>query len=357
MNGRRYRLKLLSSLAAAAVAVSMLGPSYAQSGPTVGTWIAGPDASGTGIIGRVESPRPNQGVNPSASILVSGWAADTSSTSGSGIDGMEVWNGSKDSGGTKLATGSVGLARADIADAFGPTFSNSGFSAVIPSNALSVAAGGPASLYVYIHSPSKGTWHKTETVRVQSQTTLLFPSDPIVAIVKPLDGTAITQRQLNNKFTFAGFALDRNPITDPNTQTMGPGCPGCSGAGGHIETSARGAGVASITAYIDAPPAKGDNSAFVNFGAPCSTACLNSEALVNNAGAFNKFPRPQASIITRQYGDQFDYAGWGITIDPALLTPGFHTLYVTATSSITGNKSTAQVSFQILDMNHLRIQP
>ena len=357
MNGRRYRLKLLSGLAAAAVAVSMLGPSYAQSGPTVGTWIAGPDASGTGIIGRVESPRPGQSVNPSANILVSGWAADTSSTSGSGIDGMEVWNGSKDSGGTKLATGSVGLARADIADAFGPTFMNSGFSAVIPGTALSVAAGGPASLYVYIHSPGKGTWHKTETVRVQAQQTLLFPSDPVVFIAKPIDGTAITQRQLNNKFTFAGVAFDRNPITDPNSQSLGPGCPACSGAGGNIATSARGAGVASITAYIDAAPAKGDNSAFVYFGAPCTTACLNSTATVNNAGAFNRFPKPQASIITRQWGSQYDYSGWGITIDPALLTPGFHTLYVTAKSSITGNTSTAQVAFQILDMNHLKIQP
>jgi hypothetical protein len=296
-------------------------------------------------------------VNPSASILVSGWAADTSSTSGSGIDGMEVWNGSKDSGGTKLATGAVGLARADISDAFGPTFANSGFSAVIPSNALAGVAGGPVSLYVYIHSPSKGTWHKTETVAVQAQQTLLFPNDPIVFIAKPLDGTAITQKQPNNKFTFVGVALDRNPITDPNSQVAGPGCPSCSGSGGSIGTSARGAGIASITAYIDAPPKKGDNSAYLLFGSACTTACLMTQATVNNAGAFNRFPRPTASIISREWGPNFDYSGWAIAMNPTLLTPGYHTLYVTATSSITGKQSTASVSFNLLDLSHTRVQP
>ena len=35
-----------------------------------------------------------------------------------------------------------------------------------------------------------------------------------VGVARPQDGTAITQLQRNNKFTFSGIALDRNPITD-----------------------------------------------------------------------------------------------------------------------------------------------
>ncbi len=357
MNGRTYRLKLLTGLSAIGLALTMVGPSYAQSAPTLGTWLAGPDAVGSSsIIGRIEAPRPNARVSAGASLLVSGWAMDTSATSGSGIDGVEVWAGAKDKGGTRLASGSAGLARADMADAFGAGAAKSGFSAVVPAGLLQALPEGPTGLYVYLHTPSKGTWYKSETVAIASVAALAFPNDPIVYIAKPLDGTAITQKQPNSKFTFVGVALDRNIPTDPN-QVTGPGCPGCSGAGGSIGTSARGAGIASITAYLDNPPSKGDNSSYLFFGAPCTTACLMTQATVNNAGAFNRFPRPSASIISREWGSQFDYSGWAITMNPTLLTPGNHTLFVTATSSLTGKQSTAQVSFNLLDLTHQKVQP
>ena len=359
VNGRTYRLKLLTGLSAIGLALTMVGPSYAQSAPTLGTWLAGPDAVGSStIIGRIEAPRANARVNAGSSLLVSGWALDTTASSGSGIDGVEVWSGAKDKGGTRLASGSVGLARTDISDAFGASAANSGFSAVLPGSLLQSLTAGPTGLYVYLHTPSKGTWYKSETVAVVAAPVLAFPNDPIVYIAKPQDGTAITQKQITNKFTFVGVALDRNPITDPNSQSPGAPCNACNGAGGNIGTSARGAGIASVTAYIDSPPAKGDNTPFLFFGAPCTnSSCLETQATVNNAGAFNRFPRPQASIISREWGSQFDYSGWAFAIDPATLTPGWHTLFVTAVSSITGKSNTAQVTFNILDFGHQRIQP
>jgi len=296
-------------------------------------------------------------VSSGANLLVSGWAADTTAQGWAGISGVEVWNGDKTKGGTKLSTGSVGLARADVGESLGNSFTNSGFSAIVPASALQGATAGTNTLMVYLLTPGKGSYVRSVAINLAVATALAFPNDPIVGITKPQDGTAVTQRQRNAKFTFSGFALDRNPITNPATQTLGPGCSGCGGATGALGTQARGAGINNIIANIDSPTAtRGDNSVFGNFGTPCAS-CLYGLALVSNAGFVNTPRRPAASIITRSYGSQFDFSGWSISINPQLLSPGWHTLFVTATSSITGKQSTANATFQVLDMSHLKIQP
>ena len=130
-----HALRISAGIAALCLALSSIGPSFAQSVGAQGTWLAGPDGAGAGtILGRIETPRVRQNVSVSTSLLVSGWAADLTASGSAGIDGLEVWSGAKDSGGTKVASGSVGLARADVADAAGPAFTNSGFSAVVPAN-------------------------------------------------------------------------------------------------------------------------------------------------------------------------------------------------------------------------------
>jgi len=323
-----------------------------------GGWAAGPGAAGANtIVGRIETPRPRQNVSSGANLLVSGWAADTTAQGWAGISGVEVWNGDKAKGGTKLSTGSVGLARPDVGEFLGNNFTNSGFSAVIPASALQGASAGANTLMVYLLTPGKGSYVRSVAINLSVPTPLAFPNDPIVGITKPQDGTAVTQRQRNSKFTFSGFALDRNPITNPNTQTTGPGCSGCAGATGARGTAARGAGIANIIANIDSPTAtRGDNSVFGAFGTAC-TSCLYGIPLVSNAGFINTPRRPEASIITRSYGSQYDYSGWSIAINPELLSPGWHTLYVTATSSITGKQSTASSTFNLLDMTHVKIQP
>jgi hypothetical protein len=279
-----------------------------------------------------------------------------------------VWAGAKDKGGTKLATGSVGLPRADVAEIIGSGFSKSGFSAVVPSSAISKLTTGNQSFTVYVHTPNKGTWYRSASVNVLAPLALPYPNDPVVWIAKPLDGTNISQKQPNSKFTFSGVALDRNPLSAVQNslallppgvgQTLGPGCSGCAGATGSIYTSYRGAGVNSITAYIDNPPGKGDNSAFGNFGAPCSGCVQGVTILVSNKGSLNVAGKPAGSIASRNYGSQFDYSGWVISMNPLLLSPGTHTLFVTATSAVTGKSNTAQVSFNILPYrSDMRVQP
>ena len=98
---------------------------------------------------------------------------------------------------------------------------------------------GPQTLFVYLHTPGKGTWYRTTSVNVVSTVgvnsatgaTLAFPNDPIIVIARPQEGMEITQKQRNNKFSFNGIALDRNvtSITDPKIQLTGPGCAGCDG--------------------------------------------------------------------------------------------------------------------------------
>jgi hypothetical protein len=380
VNVRTHRTKFLTGIAATALALaSSIGPSFAQSGPTLtGSWLAGPDGKGSStVVGRIETPRARATANNASNVLVSGWAADTTATGWAGIDGVEVWNGASDkSGSTKIATGTAGLARTDVGDALGGSFINSGFTAIVKSGALQGTTG-PLTLFVYLHTPGKGTWYRTvavnviSTVGVNSATgaTLAFPNDPIVVVARPHDGMAISQKQRNGKFSMNGFALDRNVmnITDPNIQLTGPGCAACNGASGGIGTQAQGAGISSLFAYVDTPPVKGDNSTFGLLGGCTGSACMYANILTDNGfhTAFNVAGKPFPSIITRQFGSQFDFSGWSIPINPSTLSVGPHTLFITATSSVTGSlnaanqfvgkTTTATVAFNIV--NTANIQP
>lgn len=349
---------------AAALALTTIAPSYAQTALS-GNWLAGPDASGQStIVGRIETV-PSRAIRLGTSLQVTGWAGDVSSGT---IDGMEVWAGAKDKGGKKLASGSVGLARPDIAEALGNTFAKSGFNAVVPGSAWANLAAGPQSIYVYLHTPNKGSWYRTFTANLPGTLDLQYPNDPVVWVAKPLDGQNITQKQPNSKFTFSGVALDRNslasvsdavPYLAPGVgQVLGAGCPACAGATGNIYTQHRGAGVSSVTAYIDSPPKGGDNTPFGNFGAPCVGCIQGVSILVSNKGVLNVAGKPMGSIVSRSFGSQFDFSGWVISINPLLLNPGPHTLYVTATSSVTGKQSTATSTFNILQYNaQQKVQP
>src|SRR5579859_6627839 len=155
VNIRTHRTKLLTGIAATCLALtSSIGPSFAQSGPVLGSWLAGPDGKGSStIVGRIESPRTRATVNNASNLLVSGWAADTTASGWAGIDGVEVWSGASDkSGSTKLATGTVGLSRSDIGDALGSSFTNSGFSVVVKAGSLQGLMGAQ-TLFVYLHTP------------------------------------------------------------------------------------------------------------------------------------------------------------------------------------------------------------
>jgi len=339
-------------------------------------WSAGPSAQGSSTyIGRVETPRIGQIVNTGNGLLVSGWAADVTAQGWAGIDGVEFWSGAQGSG-AKLATGSVGLPRPDIGETIGSGFTNSGFSMVVPPSAWANIPAGNVELRLYIHTPNKGWWYRATRVTSIQPPVLPYPNDPVVYIARPQDGMNVTQRQLNNKITFSGVALDRNPLSAVQNslsilppgigQSLTGGCSGCAGATGSIYTQYRGQGVDTITAYIDAPPQRGDVSTFGNFGTPCASCTQGVSILNAGKGSLNVSGRPQASIITDAFGQQvsgdpqqFRYGGWVISINPALLSAGPHTLFVTAHSTVTGKTSTSKATFNILPFTNpsQKIQP
>jgi hypothetical protein len=362
---------LLSGFAAALLLLSSAAGGFAQqvttptaaSTPSFGSWTGGGDASGANTyVGRIEAPANRRSVNQGSNLLVSGWAADTTAQGWAGFDMMSVYSGTRESG-TKLADGAVGLTRTDISDAFGPNFAKSGFSAVVPASALANLSTGATNLNVYLHTPNKGWWYKSVAINLTAAPTLAFPTDPIVTFTRPIDGEIITERQVNNKYTVSGFALDRNPPAPG--QNPGGGASGCH------------CGIASVLMYIDATPGMPgytptQNDLGVGNVGPCGIGC-GFGPLVNNCFKCYGGPaidfsdrtngtgtsNPGYSYVTANYGPQFDLSGFAFSINPAAynsaLPPSgqniqpnmFHTLYAVATSSITGRVSVAKVTFYI----------
>jgi len=313
-------------------------------------WTAGPDASGSNTyVGRIDAPRAGQSIAAGASLLVTGWAADTTASGWAGFDQMQVYSGARDKGGVKLADGMVGLNRPDVADFLGSNFLKSGFSAVVPAGGLK---SGAATLYVYLHTASKGWWYRTVAATQQAAADLPFPGDPIITWLRPASGGIITNEQFGpvDNYLLEGFALDRNPQNNPNglPKTNVPG-----GGPGNV-------GIASITVYVDKMPGqKGYDPNVNNLGptSPASVAIgptsvpLNHNVINNNGcsvfGGPVTFCRGDISV-TANYGPNYTFAGWVKYMDQRTLQPDmFHTLYATAVSSVTGKSNTASVEVYI----------
>ncbi|HEY1293033.1 MAG TPA: hypothetical protein VGJ60_08145 [Chloroflexota bacterium] len=335
-----------------ALATSM--PTYAQSAPAgvSGVWTAGPDANGPDTyFGKIDAPRAGATVQSSAGVLVSGWATDTTAAGWAGFDQMQVYKGDREKGGTKLVDGVVGENRPDIADAFGGSSARSGFSATVPASAL---ASGTDDLYVYMHTPEKGWWYRTVPVSVAAPQDLPYPTDPVVVWSKPCCGEEITQAQFGStaEYVLAGYALDRNPQTDPNgpPKTNSPYLVGSGNVG-----------IASVTLYMDKLPGDAGYDPSVNLlggqsGGPASPAVL--PALPSDVVAGPNAPPCQfkgavkycqgAYSLSGEYGPDYTFAGWVAFWNQRVVQPDmFHTLYAVAKSSITGKSSTAAVQVYV----------
>ena len=149
-------------------------------------------------------------------------------------------------------------------------------------------------------------------------------------------------------------------------QSLTGGCSACLGGTNNIYTQYRGQGVDTITAYIDAPPKPGDNTTFGLFGTACASCTQGVSILNAGKGVLNVSGKPQGSIISDAFGlqvsgdpQQFGYGGWVISIEPELLSPGAHTLFVTAHSTVTGKSQTTQATFNIIGFTNSsqKIQP
>jgi hypothetical protein len=339
---------------AVCLALATIVPAYAQTAPAgvKGVWTAGPGATGPDTyLGMVESPRTGSTIHSGANLLVSGWAADITATGWAGIDQVQVYNGDRTKGGTKLADGMVGMNRPDVAEELGGTFTKSGFSATIPASSLSA---GPLDVYVYVHTPDKGWWYRTTSTTVAKAEPVPYPDDPVVVWTRPCCDEEITQEQFGTtaEYVLAGYALDRNPQTDPN----GPpktNTPSLVGQGN--------VGIASVTLYIDKLPGDPGYDPNVNLlggqsGGPASPAIL--PVLPSDVVAGPNAPPCQfkgslkycqsAYSLTNSYGPDYSFAGWVAFWNQRTAQPDmFHTLYAVAKSSITGKTSTAPVQVYV----------
>jgi hypothetical protein len=96
-------------------------------------------------------------------FMIAGWAVDTGSTSGTGIDAIHVWAvrvGSQT--GQFLGAAAYGASRPDVGAALGSSrFTPSGYSLVV-----SGLASGTYDVAVYAHSAVAGAFNAAATVRV-----------------------------------------------------------------------------------------------------------------------------------------------------------------------------------------------
>jgi subtilisin len=109
---------------------------------------------------QIDTPTPRAAVRQP--FPVGGWAVDFDAPTGTGIDAIHVW-AFPTNGGPGLFAGvaTYGLARPDVAAAFGKQFGDAGFNL-----AVSGLPPGNYRLVVYAHSTVSGTFSTTQTVNL-----------------------------------------------------------------------------------------------------------------------------------------------------------------------------------------------
>ena len=144
-------------------------------------WLAGPQAVGDDtFLGFVDAPLGGAVLTPNQQVEVRGWLVDRTASGWSGIDGVQVYLGMRDQGGTLLAAGNVAIPRDDVAAALGnPSWRSSGFSVLFAATGLSV---GSNVLTVYAHTPDRGWWYRQVSVQVPAAPDRGFADDPLLVL-------------------------------------------------------------------------------------------------------------------------------------------------------------------------------
>jgi hypothetical protein len=133
---------------------------------------------------------PKAGTTVRQPFVVAGWAIDRAGT-GTGVDGVTVQAIATAGGQVSLGAATYGLARSDVAAAFGGAFLNSGYQ--LPVQGL---APGSWRFVVSAHSAVSGALQtKSVTVNVLASTSMFVDS--------PRRGAIVTSR-----FTVSGWAVD-----------------------------------------------------------------------------------------------------------------------------------------------------
>ena len=311
------RRALFAWLGLAGLLGVLLGPASAAADPLT-SWTAGPGAAlDPTYAGFIDVPAMNATV-PTGNFTVAGWFVDQTAQGWAGADDVQVWLGTMDGGGKMLAKALFAQSRPDVAAALGNPFdAASGFSALIPANALST---GPQTLSVYAHTPGKGWWFKQTQLNVSasapatantapapsapaaSAPTVSGGAPPIVVIEQPTSSTNIKTH--DSVYTVIGYALDRNALPTQPTQ---------------------GSGIDRVSVYLDKQ--REDGGTFV--------------------GDADLAFADQAAVSA--YGSQFSAAGYRIDFKPTTLHSGSHNLFVYAHSVVTNKENLATGGFTIVE--------
>jgi hypothetical protein len=303
MSVRAARLVLLSLTLVLGATLWVAIPAVADS---FSAWTPGPDGVlDNTYIGFIDVPAAGATV-PTGSFSVSGWFVDTTAQGWAGADNVQVWLGTIDGGGTLLSTGSIDQSRPDVAAATGnPFWASSGFTASVPSGALSQ---GSQVLSAYVHTPGKGWWYRQVQVNVSAAppaASVPAPSSsvsgtyPLVGIEAPKEGEQVGTK---NDYTLIGYALDINAM---------PG----QGVGD--------SGVDRVQVYLD----KDRDSGGIYLG----------DADLGDSD----------SVAPAKYGGQFASSGWRLTFKPTRYKAKGYTLFAYARSVVTGREDVATRYFAI----------
>jgi subtilisin family serine protease len=151
----------------------------------------------------IDTPGNDEVVGPG--FPIAGWTVDLAASSGGGVDALHVWAVDTSGTGTFLGATAPGLARPDVAAAFGAQFLTSGY-------ALTVNAPPPGAytLVVYAHSAVADRWTwETRAITVRP------PGQPAMSIDTPAEGATATQ-----PFVLTGWAADLDAASDAGVDVL-----------------------------------------------------------------------------------------------------------------------------------------
>jgi uncharacterized protein DUF4082/Big-like domain-containing protein/N,N-dimethylformamidase beta subunit-like protein/purple acid phosphatase-like protein/all-beta uncharacterized protein/BACON domain-containing protein len=154
---------------------------------------------------------PTQGQPLNQPFTLAGWAIDSDSQSGPGVDAIHVYAYPNPGSGQPpifLGVGTYGDARPDLANVFGSQFANSGFH--LTAGSAAPLAPGAYQIVVFAHSTVALAFNQARVVDV----TIPSPS-PLILIDGPANGSTIPAT-----FTISGWAIDLSSAVGPGVDTV-----------------------------------------------------------------------------------------------------------------------------------------
>ncbi len=155
------------------------------------------------VMGVLETPTANAKVG--GNVVISGYALDKASTTGTGVQAVHVYLDGDQAGGSFLGAADYGQGRNDIGSQLGDArFGKSGFSLTWDASKVTP---GDHTINVFTLSAVTGRWDKlSAAVTVVPRP---FPDDPVIRIMEPYDNAGLGGAASVVK----GWAVDRNAPT------------------------------------------------------------------------------------------------------------------------------------------------